>query len=253
MYHYFHTTKTSGKSIFFRLGYNSKNEFEFYYSEDMRNWNQIEVIFKENLYELKQTNSTDKVTFNYSEELNEIVLNCDIEKESRISFYNDNHEKASLAFVNFYELALVKISPSSLPFDLREYKFSSDWDRSTGSLKDWLTTDEELSCSPRGKEEQERDSLRENDLIEETQTDISEEDSCDEGCLNISMFTLGLFGTILGSGGVAIALTLLEIKTAMGLTTAIVSGLVGSASFLFFTIGASRSCKESIEEPMLKP
>lgn len=247
MYYYFHTTKTSGKSLFYRLGYNLRNEFEFYYSDDEKSWNKFDVISNGNCFELKQINNNDKVTFKFTEKTEEIILTCNIDRESRISFYNDKYEKA--AFAHFYELKLVKIAFSFLPLALQRYKFPSDGECSSSNLKGWFTTDdEELSFSPRAKEEKER----ENDFtIQYNQSDIKEEGLTDyyDSCLNITMQTLGLIEFFLGSGAVAIALTALKIETPIGLATAIGGGVVAFTGFSFFSAGTYRSCNKSVPDP----
>ncbi len=253
MYYYFHATKSSGKSILYRLGYNHKYEFEFYYSEDERNWNKIEVVSTGNFHELKQTNNTDKATFNYSAEAEEIILKCNIEREPRFAFFNDKYEKASFdpAFAHFYELKLVKIASSSLPLALKEQKFSNGWDRSSGSLKDlFTTTDEELSFSPRKKDEQTRDLYSENDInIQYEHSDLSEEQPENyDSCLKITMQTVGLFEAVLGSGAVYIGLTFLKFGTPIGTATTIAGGAVALGGFTFFAAWTYGSCNQKEPE-----
>jgi hypothetical protein len=253
MYFYFQATKSSKKSVYYRLGYNPRNEFEFYYSEDHCNWNKIEVLSIGNLYELKQTNNTDKAIFSYSEEAEEIILKCNIVREPRIAFSNDKYEKAFFdpTFALFYELKLVKIASASLPVALQENKFPSSWDRASGSLTDLITTDEELSFSPRRKDEQVSDLYSENDIhIQYEQSELSDEQSdSTDNCLNITMQTLGLIETALGSGAVYIALVYLKIGTVMSTATAIGGGVIAFAGFTFFVARSCRSCKERDPEP----
>ncbi|MBA2655533.1 MAG: hypothetical protein H0U70_00935 [Tatlockia sp.] len=248
MANYYQVTKTSGKNIYYRIGYNLRGEFEFYSSVDHNNWLKIDVVSNLTTFELTQKNN-DKISFVYFEEADEIVLNCNLERSSPIQFYNDQHEKINFDTeglpIQDRELRLIKIEPHCLPFTLQQkQKYSLSY-KSFADLT--LTTDDEtkFGISPRRADEEE--------YFKDYEPEFNEEQGyCSEKCLNISLQTLGLFMAVVGGIIVALAFIMLNVATCgtpLGIAAATI-GFVGLVAGLsFFSYGTSQNCMQKSSEP----
>ncbi|MBA3535751.1 MAG: hypothetical protein H0T84_03940 [Tatlockia sp.] len=124
MYNYYQIKKIGEGFIYYRIGYSSTNNFEYYESKDNQKWSKIEVLEKDALFELRP-NKDKTITFSYNKDAEDLVLDCSTDITSSLQFYNQKLEKVpydlpAVYVSQVYQLKLVKIAFTSLPFALQQ-------------------------------------------------------------------------------------------------------------------------------------